>query len=117
MKKLLLASGLLAAVGAVAGEKCESCVIKMTGCSDTHHGLQTCRIVLDRNYNNPNNCSHNDNEFIIDMSKEGGRAMFSVALAAQMSQKKVIAYGSGECSLWSSDMPRETLSYLYIVND
>lgn len=111
MKKVLLVGmATLLSMDAFAG-RCANCTIKAVGCSYKFNGVQSCNVITSEVVFDKPACANGENRMVIDVSKDGGKAMLSTALAAQASGQKVQLYGAGICDVWSSN---ETVNLIYI---
>ncbi|MEM9101085.1 MAG: hypothetical protein AAGB12_02075 [Pseudomonadota bacterium] len=115
MKKLFALCILAFASNLYAG-KCEDCTIKFLGCSYVYEKKQTCNLEFNENISNPAPCASeaNKNRVVFDMETEGGKAAYSIALAAYMGNKKVTHLGYNSCTTLPNEM--EDIGNFYLGN-
>lgn len=111
MLKVAIGIAALFAISEVYAGRCLNCKIKTVGCSYKYNAVDSCNIVLDKEIEGLAPCADNTTRMVVDVSKEGGKAMLSVALAAHATTSLVDLYGAQVCDLWDGT---ETLNMLYI---
>ena len=95
---------------------CRNCTVKFVGCSYKYGNTEHCNVffkesIVDRD---AGSCyASSDNRMAFDITKEAGKAILAIALSAQASGQKVMAYGARNCDVLP---PYETINLLYIGN-
>ncbi len=100
IKYLITFSLFLFATYAISSD-CTNCSVHSVGCSYLHDGIESCNVVLVNEIANKPSCATggNSNRYTIDITKDAGKAMMSLAAAAAASGKTLTIYGTGRCDV------------------